>query len=165
MPAALRRSARWCAKRRDYVNQTERNTPMFTEQPHRQLVKQPRSGCARRRKESPIIFFGDMCGEENTARPANVRAVCRRRTARALQSGRKPLCQKSNTFLTVSRGGKLPRKESGLSFAFGQKKQDRAGAACCAGRRSSQSSRGARGGKPPRMKFWLSLCLRTCAET
>ena len=41
-----------------------------------------------------IIFFGDMCGEENTSRPANVRAVRLRRTARALQSGRKPLCPK-----------------------------------------------------------------------
>ncbi len=41
-----------------------------------------------------IIFFGDMCGGENTARPANVRAVRLRRTARALQSGRKPLFKK-----------------------------------------------------------------------
>ena len=130
---------------------------MFTEQPHRQLVKEPRRVCARRRKESPIIFFGDMCGEENTSRPANVRAVRRRRTARALQSGRKPLCQKSNTFLTVSRGGKPPRKEFGLSFAFGQKKQNRAGIPVCAGARCSQSSRGARGGKPPRKEFGLSF--------
>ena len=45
-------------------------------------------------KESPIIFFGDMCGEENTSRPANVRAVRLGRTARALQSGRKSPCQK-----------------------------------------------------------------------
>ena len=33
-------------------------------------------------------------GRENTARPANVRAVRLRRTARALQSGRKPLVKK-----------------------------------------------------------------------
>ena len=59
-----------------------------------QLVKEPRRVCARRRKESPIIFFGDMCGEENTSRPANVRAVCLRRTARALQSGRKSFVKK-----------------------------------------------------------------------
>ena len=45
-------------------------------------------------KKSSIIFSGDMCGGENTSRPANVRAVCLRRTARALQSGRSPLCQK-----------------------------------------------------------------------
>ena len=59
-----------------------------------QTVKEPRSLCACGRKESPIIFFGDMCVEENTSRPANVRAVRLRRAARALQSGRKPLCQK-----------------------------------------------------------------------
>ena len=59
-----------------------------------QTVKGPRRVCACGRKESPIIFFGDMCGEENTSRPANVRAVRPRRTARALQSGRKPFCQK-----------------------------------------------------------------------
>ena len=70
-----------------------------------QLVKEPRRVCARRRKESPIIFFGDMCGEENTSRPANVRAVRLRRTARALQSGRNPLCQK--VILFDSRGRRL----------------------------------------------------------
>ncbi len=59
-----------------------------------QLVKEPRRVCARRRKESPIIFFGDMCGEENTSRPANVRAGRLRRPVSALQSGRRPLCQK-----------------------------------------------------------------------
>ncbi|MFR6336206.1 MAG: hypothetical protein ACLUMN_08785, partial [Oscillospiraceae bacterium] len=32
-----------------------------------QLVKESHRACARRRKESPIIFFGDMCGEENTS--------------------------------------------------------------------------------------------------
>ena len=79
-----------------------------------QLVKESHRACARRRKESPIIFFGDMCGEENTSRPANVRVVRLRRTASALQSGSPPLCQKSSTFLTVSekplrfRGGALP---------------------------------------------------------
>ena len=29
-----------------------------------QLVNEPRSLCARRRKENPIIFFGDMCGKK-----------------------------------------------------------------------------------------------------
>jgi len=68
-----------------------------------QLVNEPRSLCARRRKENPIIFFGDMCGEENTSRPANVRAVRLRRTARALRSGRKLLCQKVILFDSISR--------------------------------------------------------------
>ena len=49
-------------------------------------------------EKSQIIFSGDMCGGENTARPANVRAVRPRRTARALQSGRKPFCQKRKLF-------------------------------------------------------------------
>ena len=48
-------------------------------------------------EKSQIIFSGDMCGGENTARPANVRAVRRRRTARAMQSGRSSL-PKSNPF-------------------------------------------------------------------
>ena len=48
-----------------------------------QTVKGPRRICACGRKESPIIFFGDMCGEENTSRPANVRAVRLGRTASA----------------------------------------------------------------------------------
>ena len=69
-----------------------------------QTVKGPRRVCACGRKESPIIFFGDMCGEENTSRPANVRAVRRRRTARALQSGRKPFVKKES-FLTASKNG------------------------------------------------------------
>ena len=84
-----------------------------------QLVKEPRRVCARRRKESSIIFFGDMCGEENTSRPANVRAVRRRRrTARALQSGRQPLCQKSNTFLTVSTGVPFSGRRSGSGSVY-----------------------------------------------
>ena len=70
-----------------------------------QTVKGPRRVCACGRKESPIIFFGDMCGEENTSRPANVRAGRLRRTARALQSGRKPLCQKVLLFDSLNGGG------------------------------------------------------------
>ena len=49
-------------------------------------------------EKSQIIFSGDMCGGENIVRPANVRAVRPRRTARALQSGRKPFCQKRKLF-------------------------------------------------------------------
>jgi hypothetical protein len=48
----------------------------------------------QRRKKVSIIFFGDMCGEENTARPANVRAVRPRRTARALQQAANPFVKK-----------------------------------------------------------------------
>ena len=39
------------------------------------LSKASQSFAAGAAKESKIIFFGDMCGEENTSRPANVRAV------------------------------------------------------------------------------------------
>ncbi len=56
--------------------------------------KASQSFAAGAAKERPIIFFGDMRVEENTSRPANVRAVRLERTARAMQSGRKPLCQK-----------------------------------------------------------------------
>ena len=66
-----------------------------------QTVKGPRRVCVCGRKESPIIFFGDMCGEENTSRPANVRAGRLRRTARALQSGGPPFVKKCY-FLTAS---------------------------------------------------------------
>ena len=44
-------------------------------------------------KESAIIFFGDMCGEENTAQAASVEFVRRRRSNYAL-SRLQPLCQK-----------------------------------------------------------------------
>ena len=64
----------------------------------RQLIKNLMAFRRCSGEKSPIIFSGDMCGGENTARPANVRAVRLRRTARALQSGRKPFCQKRNLF-------------------------------------------------------------------
>jgi len=56
--------------------------------------KASQSFAAAAAKESQIIFFGDMCGEENTARPANVRAVCLWRTARALQQAANPFVKK-----------------------------------------------------------------------
>ena len=62
-----------------------------------QLVNEPRSLCARGRKESPIIFFGDMCGEENTSQAASVEFVRRRRTNYARSRLQNPL-SKSNTF-------------------------------------------------------------------
>ena len=67
------------------------------------LSEASQSFAAEAAKENPIIFFGDMCGEENTSRPANVRAVRLRRTARALRSGRKLLCQKVILFDSISR--------------------------------------------------------------
>ena len=59
-----------------------------------QTVKEPRSLCACGRKESPIIFFGDMCGEENTSQAASVEFVRRRRTNYA-RSRLHPPCQKA----------------------------------------------------------------------
>ena len=58
-----------------------------------QTVKEPRGVCACGRKESPIIFFGDMCGEENTSQAASVEFVRRRRTNYA-RSRLQPPCQK-----------------------------------------------------------------------
>ena len=55
-----------------------------------QLVQKPRRvSPPQRRKKVSIIFFGDMCGEENTARPANVRAV--------RQGGRRVRCSRPQT--------------------------------------------------------------------
>ena len=62
-----------------------------------QLVNEPRSLYARGRKENPIIFFGDMCGEENTSQAASVEFVRRRRTNYARSRLQNPL-PKSNTF-------------------------------------------------------------------
>ena len=62
-----------------------------------QTVKGPRRVCVCGRKESPIIFFGDMCGEENTSQAASVEFVRRRRTNYA-RSRLQPLCQKGILF-------------------------------------------------------------------
>ena len=62
-----------------------------------QTVKEPRRVCACGRKESPIIFFGDMCGEENTSQAASVEFVRRRRTNYARSRLQTPL-SKSITF-------------------------------------------------------------------
>jgi len=72
------------------------------------LTKASQSFAAGAAKERPIIFFGDMCVEENTSRPANVRAVRLGRTARAMQSGRKPLCQKVILFDSLSPAAGFP---------------------------------------------------------
>jgi len=67
------------------------------------LIKKASQSLRPQAQRSPIIFFGDMCGEENTSRPANARAVRHGRTARALQSGRKSLCQKVILFDSLKR--------------------------------------------------------------
>ena len=107
-----------------------------------QFVKESHRVCARRRKESPIIFFGDMCGEENTSRPANVRAVRLRRAARALQSGRRPFCQKvllfdrRNTPCAQHRGCPL------WCFSNRQRSAYRSGYFCVSSASSASQSRG-----------------------
>ena len=57
------------------------------------LSKASQSFAAGAAKESKIIFFGDMCGEENTSQAASVEFVRRRRTNYA-RSRLQPLCQK-----------------------------------------------------------------------
>lgn len=52
-------------------------------------------------KERPIIFFGDMCGEENTAQAASVEFVRRRRTNYA-RSRLQLICQKVTFFDDLS---------------------------------------------------------------
>ena len=101
----------------------------------RQTVKEPRSLCACGRKESPIIFFGDMCGEENTSQAASVEFVRRRRTNYARSRLQPPPCQKGILFDSLK---KPPlRSERRLAiFLFGQ-------LACgCTARRTSGSSDG-----------------------
>jgi hypothetical protein len=78
--------------------------------------KASQSFAAGAAKESPIIFSGDMCGGENTSRPANVRAGCRRRAARALQSGRNPFVKKYY-FLTGLRPERLLRPPGTLRIS------------------------------------------------
>ena len=88
-----------------------------------QLVKEPRSLCARRRKESPIIFFGDMCGEENTSQAASVEFVRRRRTNYA-RSRLQPLCQKGILFDSLNtRGRSLGFVKTSQPFANGAAKE------------------------------------------
>ena len=79
-----------------------------------QTVKEPRSLCACGRKESPIIFFGDMCGEENTSQAASVEFVRRRRTNYARSRLHPPLVKKEY-FLTVSKNRRSGRS-GGLPY-------------------------------------------------
>ena len=58
-------------------------------------------------EKSPIIFSGGMCGGENTAQPANVRAVRpRRRRARCSQAAN-PSVKKGNFFDSNKRGCRM----------------------------------------------------------
>ena len=63
--------------------------------------KTSQSFAAAAAKRSLIIFFGDMCGEENTAQAASVKFVRRRRTNYA-RSRLQPLCQKVLLFDSLS---------------------------------------------------------------
>jgi len=63
--------------------------------------KASQSFAAAAAKRSPIIFSGDMCGEENTAQAASVEFVRRRRTNYA-RSRLQPLCQKVTLFDSLS---------------------------------------------------------------
>ena len=74
--------------------------------------KASQSFAAGAAKESQIIFSGDMCGEENTARPANVRTVRLGRTARALQQAANPFVKKVLLFCQRQPRRRLP---AGLS--------------------------------------------------
>ena len=87
---------RYCADCGIFLLERPVQPPKFGERLRGKIGRQKasQSFTAGAVKKSSIIFSGDMCGGENTSRPANVRAVCLRRTARALQSGRRPLCQK-----------------------------------------------------------------------
>ena len=99
-----------------------------------QTVKEPRSLCACGRKESPIIFFGDMCGEENTSQAASVEFVRRRRTNYA-RSRLQPLCQKVLLFDSLKKPPLLSSGGFGV-FLFGQLARG------CTARRTSGSSDG-----------------------
>ena len=66
------------------------------------LIKKASQSLRPQAQRSPIIFFGDMCGEENTAQAASVEFVRRRRTNYA-RSRLQPLCQKGFLFDSLKR--------------------------------------------------------------
>ena len=63
------------------------------------LIKKASQSLRPQAQRSPIIFFGDMCGEENTSQAASVEFVRRRRTNYA-RSRLHPFVKK-DSFLTV----------------------------------------------------------------
>ena len=69
-------------------------------------------------KESPIIFFGDMCGEENTSQAASVEFVRRRRTNYA-RSRLQPFCREiTSDFPTNEKGSGRSRSLFGSISAI-----------------------------------------------
>ena len=66
------------------------------------LIKKASQSLRPQAQRSPIIFFGDMCGEENTSQAASVEFVRRRRTNYA-RSRLQPLCQKGFLFDSLKR--------------------------------------------------------------
>ena len=66
------------------------------------LIKKVSQSLRPQAQRSPIIFFGDMCGEENTSQAASVEFVRRRRTNYA-RSRLQPLCQKGFLFDSLKR--------------------------------------------------------------
>ena len=80
-----------------------------------QTVKEPRRVCACGRKESPIIFFGDMCGEENTSQAASVEFVRRWRTNYA-RSRLQPPCQKVILFDSLKACAGIPAHARPISL-------------------------------------------------
>ena len=81
------------------------------------LIKKASQSLRLRAQRSPIIFFGDMCGEENTSQAASVEFVRRRRTNYA-RSRLQPLCQKGFLFDSLKR--RLSRfRDRRLVFGMG----------------------------------------------
>ena len=81
------------------------------------LIKKASQSLRPQAQRSPIIFFGDMCGEENTSQAASVEFVRRRRTNYA-RSRLQPLCQKGFLFDSLKR--RLSRfRDRRLVFGMG----------------------------------------------
>ena len=81
------------------------------------LIKKASQSLRPQAQRSPIIFFGDMCGEENTSQAASVEFVRRRRTNYA-RSRLHPLCQKGFLFDSLKR--RLSRsRDRRLVFGMG----------------------------------------------
>ena len=81
------------------------------------LIKKASQSSRPQAQRSPIIFFGDMCGEENTSQAASVEFVRRRRTNYA-RSRLQPLCQKGFLFDSLKR--RLSRfRDRRLVFGMG----------------------------------------------
>ena len=81
------------------------------------LIKKASQSLRPQAQRSLIIFFGDMCGEENTSQAASVEFVRRRRTNYA-RSRLQPLCQKGFLFDSLKR--RLSRlRDRRLVFGMG----------------------------------------------